>query len=112
MKCPFCVEQGLRSKIYPRGGGFVTLMGTRSFYDEDGNGHDHDPNWRTSSYRCSNLHNWSRSSRGGCCDDDPVEENIRREPDSFRCGGCGFVIEPRYPHSGHLSTCSVEFAKT
>ena len=91
MKCPFCVEAGLRSTIHTSGYGAVTLMGHHTFYDEDGKYHSHDPNWRSQSYSCSNLHVWYRSTRGGCCANDPFEEKITRKPDRFRCATCNEI---------------------
>jgi hypothetical protein len=63
MKCPRCVEQGLRSKIYP-GASMSTGMASNPYFDEDGNYHNDDPNIRTS-YCCSEGHVWeSQTCRG------------------------------------------------
>lgn len=55
MKCPVCVEQGLKSKLYG-GGGSRTLMSWQPYHDEDGTYHNHDPNRGTYHYECSNGH--------------------------------------------------------
>jgi len=36
------------------------------YYDEDGVYHHHDTNITTSSYSCSNGHEWTTKSRGKC----------------------------------------------
>lgn len=65
MKCPECVEQGKKSRVYP-GVGATTLMGWSSYYDEDGQFHKHDPNTTTTGYRCSEGHTWQRESVSPC----------------------------------------------
>jgi hypothetical protein len=65
MKCPFCVEAGQISKVVP-GIKMTTSMMGRSYYDEEGEYHSHDPNWHTTSYRCSNGHAWSSKYKLGC----------------------------------------------
>ncbi len=69
MKCPTCVNEGLRSKVYLQGG-TVTCMGWISHYDEDGLHHSHDPNWHSQNYTCSQGHNWISSYLANCpsCD--------------------------------------------
>ena len=64
MKCPVCVEKGLKSCVY-EGGTQTTLMCGQSYYDEDGNYHYNDPNTLTTSYSCSNGHRWSVSTCRG-----------------------------------------------
>jgi hypothetical protein len=65
MKCATCVEQGKRSVVYP-GLTAVTDMGWTPYYDEDGQYHNHNPNWHTTGFRCSEGHNWQRSSLKPC----------------------------------------------
>ena len=57
MKCPICVESGLKSEVYPTGE-TVTLMSFQPWYDEDGDYHSHDGNRRRSNYSCSKGHYW------------------------------------------------------
>lgn len=65
MRCPECVEQGLRSRVYGGNDG-VTLLGFNPYYDEDGNYHSHDPNKYSTSYHCSNGHRWQVSRVSLC----------------------------------------------
>lgn len=69
MKCPVCVEKGLKSSVYP-GFGSCTAMYCAPYYDEDGKYHHHDMNTSTFSYSCSRGHTWTISSSGKCpsCD--------------------------------------------
>jgi len=69
VKCPECVKNGLRSKVWP-GAGTVTLMGWRTYYDEEGLFHVHDPNKYVMKYSCSNGHKWKESTLKPCinCD--------------------------------------------
>ena len=65
LKCPECVELGLRSTVTV-GVGMTTLMNTHQFYDEDGKYHFHDPNHSSTSYTCSQGHEWSTSHVSKC----------------------------------------------
>lgn len=65
MICETCKAQGLKSCVYP-GQSTVTLMGWSPYYDEKGELHSHDPNWHTTSYRCSNGHEWTENIRRPC----------------------------------------------
>ena len=65
MKCPQCVKEGKRSKVYPHGGS-VTAMYCPPFYDEDGKYHNHDSNTRTQSFSCSEGHRWIERGQGSC----------------------------------------------
>lgn len=65
MKCPECVEAGLRSTVRDQGG-MVTLVGYHPYYDEDGLYHSHDPNTRTTIFVCSNKHSWIVKSKSPC----------------------------------------------
>ena len=79
MKCPKCVEEGEKSRVYEYPGG-TTLMGTHSYYDEDGKWHHHDPNYTNVNYRCTNDHVWSSKERHYCwCEEkqDPKMSEVR-----------------------------------
>jgi hypothetical protein len=65
MKCKQCQEANLRSKVYI-GGQTTTCIGFSYYYDEDGKLHDHDPNTITTSYSCSNGHNWVEETKSEC----------------------------------------------
>lgn len=65
MICQKCKEQGLKSHVYG-GIGSITCVHYTPFYDEDGQYHSHDGNTRTSSFRCSNGHEWTEYSTGFC----------------------------------------------
>ena len=69
MKCPVCIEKGLKSSVYP-GFGSCTAMYCAPYYDEDGKYHNHDMNTSTYSYSCSQGHKWTVSSNEKCpsCD--------------------------------------------
>ena len=61
MKCPVCVQNGLRSKVFI-GEARTTLMAGSQYYDEDGVLQTDDPNTTTTEYRCSNDHTWTESA--------------------------------------------------
>ena len=65
MRCPECVKLEQKSIVYP-GLTVVTAMGWTPYYDEDGQYHNHDPNWRTTGFRCSEGHTWQTSSLKPC----------------------------------------------
>ncbi len=65
MKCPTCVEEGEKSKIFPLGSS-MTLMYCAPFYDEEGVYHHHDGNIITSEYRCSREHHWVEKRNPSC----------------------------------------------
>ena len=65
MKCPECIAEDERSKVFDHGG-MVTDMYFAPFYDEDGNRHQHDMNWRTSHFTCSRGHDWHESWQPKC----------------------------------------------
>lgn len=65
MRCPECIEGGVKSRVFTNGSS-TTLMGHSPYYDEDGRYHNHDPNIRQSSYRCSNGHAWSQEDTHTC----------------------------------------------
>jgi hypothetical protein len=57
MKCCECEAAGLRSRVYVAAS-IRTAVGWRSYYDEDGNFVDNDPNVTATSYVCTNGHKW------------------------------------------------------
>ena len=79
MKCPQCVREGLRSRVYPDNGSAVTLLGYGREYDEDGALHIHDPNRLGCGYRCSLGHRWSESWLPRCPSGDYGGEITTRE---------------------------------
>jgi hypothetical protein len=70
MKCPKCVELGMKSCVYGGDVGESTLMYCAPYYDEDGKYHNHDMNSTTYRLHCSNGHRWVETVRGQCpsCD--------------------------------------------
>ncbi len=85
MRCPTCVEQDLKSKVYSEGATKTLLGGGGTFWDENGAKHHHDPNRVTSYYRCSNNHRWSSCAHEMClngyCDYGREEPEVRRYED-------------------------------
>lgn len=65
MKCQECEAENKKSSVYP-GMSMSTSMGYHQYYDEDGRYHDHDPNFTTTGYRCSNGHEWKEHYRSKC----------------------------------------------
>jgi len=55
--CWVCQEKGLKSKAYYEYS-IRTLMGWETYWDEEGNYHDEDPNYTTSYFHCSLGHEW------------------------------------------------------
>lgn len=95
MKCPTCVAEGKRSKVFV-GPSTSTCMSGASFYDEDGRPHFHDPNTTTTEYRCSNDHTWKEVDRKKCwCEEveSVVVEEAPPTPILYT------EPEPRRPHS-------------
>lgn len=95
MKCPECVNQGQRSKVYDQGGS-STAMGWSPFYDEDGDYHSHNPNTHVNAYRCSNGHTFTTTTKPPCpnesCDygRTPAGAGDPRDPNTThsRCRRC------------------------
>lgn len=90
VRCPVCVREGKRSKVYP-GWTLVTAMGITDYYDEDGNHIYEDPNISTTEYGCSNGHGWSEARKGGKLirvtehkTDKPKGDSADKEPIAFR----------------------------
>jgi hypothetical protein len=73
-KCPTCVENGARSRVFVPGHSVATAMAAQDFYDEDGNFHHHDPNSRVQQFSCSEGHAWAEVSTSGCrsCGTEPT----------------------------------------
>lgn len=65
MRCPKCVEAGLKSRVFV-GAVEMTTMWCQPFYDEDGKYHHHDSGTRSQRYSCSNGHHWCEQSRPSC----------------------------------------------
>lgn len=63
--CPECRQTRQRSRVRV-GPTITTCMAGDRFYDERGVFHDHDPNVRTTSYRCSLGHEWTTSTLLSC----------------------------------------------
>jgi hypothetical protein len=66
VKCPKCVEEGVKSRVRLDSYSTSTLMCDHSFYDEDGKYHYHDPNKRSQGARCSNGHSFYITTTPGC----------------------------------------------
>lgn len=78
-KCVTCVEQGLRSRLFV-GGTSSTLMGVDYYYDEEGEMHNHDPNWRSTRYSCSLGHKFTVSRKLRCpAGDYGDEQEVHRD---------------------------------
>lgn len=58
MKCQECEAAGKASKVSIRNLP-VTDRAWRSFYDEDGRLHRHNPNYHSQRLTCSNGHSWA-----------------------------------------------------
>lgn len=65
MICPECKAENKKSRVYA-GPSSSTCMHCAPYYDEDGKHHYHDINTSSTSYSCSNGHEWSESSQGSC----------------------------------------------
>lgn len=65
MKCPYCEEKQLKSKVI-MGAGISTLMYFPVTYDEDGKLEQNDGNIHTQVYRCSPYgHIWTTRTQYG-----------------------------------------------
>lgn len=69
MKCPECIKQGLRSRVKPdltpkiRHAVYIIV---KTYWDEDGVYHSHDPEITTTHYLCSNGHEFSKTRQNPC----------------------------------------------
>ena len=65
MICPECKKEGKKSQVYP-GMSTVTAMYFQPYYDEEGRYHHHDGNHQSTSYSCSNGHDWMEDAPNSC----------------------------------------------
>lgn len=65
MKCPECVDSGLRS-IIRRLKASVSDGDLDKFYDEDGDLHRHDKSHLLELWKCSNGHQWETKQFSRC----------------------------------------------
>lgn len=81
MKCPFCEEEGKKSRLTIGMGG-STLLGFSNHYDEDGLWHNHDPNTHSTNFACSNGHRFVKMEKRRCvsCDFGVEEPRIELLP--------------------------------
>jgi hypothetical protein len=64
VKCSECQMMGMKSRVY-QGITTMTLLYCQPYYDELGNiVYPPSPNKGTTTYRCSNGHNWTGEHRG------------------------------------------------
>jgi hypothetical protein len=56
--CEICEKEGTQYKVFV-GATSRTLVAWQPFFDEEGNFHNHDPNFNATYYTCSNGHSWS-----------------------------------------------------
>jgi hypothetical protein len=66
MICKTCREEGTVSEVYP-GVSETTLMHFSPWYDEKGVYHSHNGNTVTTSYKCSNGHQWTDKRESSPC---------------------------------------------
>ena len=79
--CHECQAANQRSRVSVAGSR-TTMMGSNSFYDEDGRYHHHDSNKTTTSYRCSNGHHFERLAERRCwCEAKATYEPEANEPE-------------------------------
>jgi hypothetical protein len=78
MICEQCKTECKTSKVCP-GVGATTLVYNPPFYDEHGKYHHHDSNVTTSTYTCSNGHEWSARSTGSCWCGWPNDQTDEKE---------------------------------
>lgn len=66
MKCPTCVQTGLKSSVQEEDSGVMTAMYCPSFFDEDGEEHWHNSNTMTMTYRCTQGHTFNETLSYRC----------------------------------------------
>lgn len=80
MICERCSESGKASTVWEVGLGDTSVKYTPTFWDEDGEQHDHDENCHTQDYRCSSGHFWTFRHRLGCpatgCSHEALMESV------------------------------------
>lgn len=83
MICEQCKAEGKKSTVHAPGGGISTLMCEDRYYDEDGNYHYHDPNGLHVRWRCSNGHEWGKTSYRECpsCEYNKLRQHAAGERD-------------------------------
>lgn len=67
--CTDCGSNNQESRVYPQGT-LTTAMAVDEHFDELGNHHMHDPNYKTTTYECTEGHTWTESFKVECpaCD--------------------------------------------
>lgn len=65
MKCPTCETEGQLSRV-DLSRGRTTLFSPETYYDEDGDYHNHDTNSTTYQWRCSRGHRGRATTRQAC----------------------------------------------
>lgn len=63
MKCQECVNQGLKSRVYPNQYAEMTMQNNSPYYDEDGLLVDKSKNKIMRGYSCSNGHKWHQEDK-------------------------------------------------
>lgn len=66
MICDSCKSEGKRSRIEILSSSSTLIAGPSPHYDEDGRFHVHDPNTTTTSFMCSNGHEWTKTAGVYC----------------------------------------------
>lgn len=81
--CPVCQKKGLKSKVYYKYS-TRTLMGWETYWDEEGNYHNEDPNYTTHYFRCSLGHEWHEIDYGvGKTSFAQITKNTENEPEKI-----------------------------
>ncbi|MCK4446980.1 MAG: hypothetical protein KAW56_07855 [Candidatus Marinimicrobia bacterium] len=81
--CPVCQKKGLKSRVYYKYS-TRTLMGWETYWDEEGNYHNEDPNYTTSYFRCSLGHEWHEINYGtGKTSFAQITKNTEDEPEKI-----------------------------
>lgn len=72
--CPKCEKAAWKSCVFEHASSTTCMGGASTFRDEDGKHHIHDPNWTTTTYRCSLNHVFQVASKKPCpsCSVDPT----------------------------------------
>lgn len=80
-KCPFCIEEGKKSKLFPGSTMKTAMGGEPAYYDEEGKFHWHDPNQMKTFYSCSNGHRFYHIHYNECenCDYNKQKEKIEKQ---------------------------------
>jgi hypothetical protein len=80
VKCPFCIEEDEKSRVYPSAWANRTLAYHPPYYDEEGHKHVHDSNVTSRQFKCSRGHVWEERISGSCpsCDWEGRGKEVRR----------------------------------